>query len=112
MEKEIQLINDIIAMAIIHGGDLGGPYEINTEGLVSSINRWLEEKDLKDDFHVISKLYEYTLNHSYYTDIKRPEETKITKAIKGRWPVLQIAPIDEMGEDYSDIYIGDIDSIE
>ena len=31
MEKEIQLINDIIAMAIIHGGDLGGPYEMQTQ---------------------------------------------------------------------------------
>lgn len=58
MEREIELINEIIANAIIHGGDSGGPYESNLESLVIAINNWLCEKGLKDKYHVIQTCYD------------------------------------------------------
>ncbi len=104
MTEEIKLMNEIIAMAIIHGGDAGGPYEFNTVGLVTSINKWLREKGLKEQYHVISTSYNYTVVDSIGEDNEKRE-------YKGIWPVLQIAPIDETGDDYSAIYQGNLDDI-
>ena len=101
MENEIKLINDIIAMAIIHGGDLGGPYEVNTEGLVSSVKKWLCEKNLQEKYHVVFKRYWYAL----------PVPFEGENPIEGNWPVFQIAPINEEGEDYSGFYRGNIEDI-
>lgn len=42
MEKEIELINNIIANAIIHGADSGGSYEQNEEDLTKAVNEWLK----------------------------------------------------------------------
>ena len=38
IEKEIQLVNEIIANAIIHGADLGGTYDQNEKELTRAIN--------------------------------------------------------------------------
>lgn len=43
-EKEIELINNIIANAIIHGADSGGSYEQNEEELTRVVNEWLKFK--------------------------------------------------------------------
>lgn len=47
MDKEIKLINDIIAEAIIHGADSGGSYENNEEDLFAAVNEWLKFKGLQ-----------------------------------------------------------------
>ena len=44
MEKEIELINNIIANAIIHGADSGGSYEQNEKDLTKAVNEWLKFK--------------------------------------------------------------------
>lgn len=42
MKKEIELINKIIAEAVLDGGDSGGPFYSNYDGLYGAINNWLE----------------------------------------------------------------------
>ena len=38
MEEEIKIINDIIAISVGHGGDLGGPYYTMPKKLCKIIN--------------------------------------------------------------------------
>lgn len=49
-DREIELVNRIIKEAIVHGGDDGGPYYINENGLKSSVTAWLEEKGLTEKY--------------------------------------------------------------
>ncbi len=51
-EYEIKLINKIIFEAIKHGGDNGGPYFINEDGLVSAINKLLDTECMTDEYEV------------------------------------------------------------
>ena len=46
MEKQIELINDIIFNAIMHGADPGGSYDCNEEGLYRSIENWLKTNNI------------------------------------------------------------------
>lgn len=48
IEEEIELINDIIASAIYHGGDPGGAYYSDWLGLESAIGEWLNARGLAD----------------------------------------------------------------
>ncbi len=64
MEKEIELLNEIIANAVIHGGDWGGTYDSNIESLVLAINNWLREKGVRDKYHVIERSYVHTLTYN------------------------------------------------
>lgn len=41
IDKEIELINEIILQAVSHGGDSGGAYCTNAEFLNESIIDWL-----------------------------------------------------------------------
>lgn len=50
MEKEIELINNIIAEAIIHGADSGGSYEQNEEDLTKAVNEWLKFKSISHKY--------------------------------------------------------------
>lgn len=52
MEKEIEIINRIADEAIRHGADGGGSYENNLDGLMKSMNDWLEYKNLSDQYEV------------------------------------------------------------
>lgn len=52
MEEEIRIINEIILEAIVHGGDSGGPYYINDEGLLSVLHKWMSFKGILGEFHV------------------------------------------------------------
>ena len=79
MEKEIQLINDIIVNAIAHGADMGGSYEQNVKGLSNAMNRWIKEKGLQDSYHVIRT------------------SRKIFES-RGYWPTLEIAPMEKKDE--------------
>ena len=49
---EIKLINKIIFEAIKHGGDSGGPYLTNEDGLVSKINNLLYVECMTDEYEV------------------------------------------------------------
>ena len=49
-EKEIELINDLIVQAIKHGGDGGGTYFSNENGLISAINAWLKFKGIMNKY--------------------------------------------------------------
>lgn len=46
MEKQVELVNDIIFNAIMHGADPGGSYDCNKEGLYRSIENWLKANNL------------------------------------------------------------------
>ena len=48
IEKEIKLINDIVANAVMHGADAGGSYHSNIQGVTQSLNAWMESKGLTD----------------------------------------------------------------
>ena len=50
IEKEIELINYIIEMAVEHGGDFGGSYCSNWYSLEESIGEWLYAKGLDDSY--------------------------------------------------------------
>lgn len=52
-EYEIKLINKIIFEAIKHGGDSGGPYLINEDGLISAINKLLDTECMTDEYEVL-----------------------------------------------------------
>lgn len=51
-EYEIKLINKIIFEAIKHGGDSGGPYLINEDGLISAIDNFLDLKCMTDEYEI------------------------------------------------------------
>lgn len=48
IEKEIKLINDIVANSVIHGADAGGSYNSNIQGVTQALNAWMESKELTD----------------------------------------------------------------
>lgn len=48
IEKEIELINEIISTAIDHGGDLGGAYYSDWPSLESAIGKWLDARMLSN----------------------------------------------------------------
>ena len=97
MEKEIELINAIIANAIIHGGDWGGPYEINIENLVISINNWLREKGLWEKYHVVESGYRQTLSSEYKYLKDRNGDFKTTERTRN-FSVVRIVPIGERSD--------------
>lgn len=53
MEDEIKIINKIIAIAIEHGGDRGGPYFTEHERLYEAIHDWLEYNHLENDYCIV-----------------------------------------------------------
>lgn len=52
MREEIELINKIIAEAVIHGADGGGSYDSNEEDLTIAITDWLRFKGVEKDYCV------------------------------------------------------------
>lgn len=57
VDKEIELINEIVAQAVIHGGDSGGPYYTNSSVLYKTLRNWLIEECLIDEFKIVQKEY-------------------------------------------------------
>ena len=49
-DKEIELINEIVVQAVIHGGDSSGPYYTNSNALYKALKKWLVENCLTDEF--------------------------------------------------------------
>lgn len=46
IQNEINLINDIVLNAVVHGADSGGSYDSNGDGLENALNAWLKEKNI------------------------------------------------------------------
>ena len=107
MQREIELINNIIANAIIHGGDWGGPYDSNLENLVTAVNNWLREKGLKDSYHVVQADYQQTLTHTFKY---LPNEIEDGSNKTGRFTVLKIVPKSDNTLSSKSVY-GDLDLI-
>lgn len=53
MENEIKIINKIIAIAIEHGGDPGGPYFTEHERLYEAIYDWLKYNHLENEYCIV-----------------------------------------------------------
>lgn len=50
-EKELKIVdifNDVISSAIYHGGDAGGPYYVNPEGMKESLDKLVNFYNAKD----------------------------------------------------------------
>lgn len=90
IEQEIALVNQLIANAIVHGGDAGGPFQVNTPGLVRAMKDWIWAKGLEETHHVITGLYLCELQAK---DIRREEN------VAGYFPTFKIAPKDQKGID-------------
>lgn len=56
MENHIEILNNLIREAVMHGGDAGGPYCSNTKGIKDAINKYLKFFKLDNDFIVKTKL--------------------------------------------------------
>lgn len=56
---EIQLINEVIANAVLHGGDKGGSYDSNEEELLRVMNKLLGRINLsvKSPYYKIKFIY-------------------------------------------------------
>ncbi len=80
IEKEIQLVNEIIANAIIHGADLGGTYDQNEKELTKAINNWIKAKGLENEYHVAQGTYL----------CKATNDENPQFAPRGYWRVMQI----------------------
>ena len=70
-EEEIELMNEIIFKAIIHGGDAGGPYYSNKYNLYKAIENWLMFKKLTDKYMITEKeITDFDNGCSYSTIMK------------------------------------------
>lgn len=50
----IELLNDVIAAAIDHGGDTGGPYYSNADGLARAMFRLRDWMGLRNEIGVLN----------------------------------------------------------
>ena len=64
INKEIELVNNLIIQAVMHGADTGGSYDCNEDGLVLSIQDWVEFKGIEDKYTVME--IEVIVNDSYW----------------------------------------------
>lgn len=69
IEKEIELMNEIIVQAIIHGGDSGGPYNTNEIRLYKVIKKWFDEKEISSCYKIVQKKYIDYDNRMLYENI-------------------------------------------
>lgn len=68
IDKELELINDIIHMAIFHGGDGGGAYFSDAESLNESIQEWLVFRELDKEY---TTTYELKKDKYYIAVVKK-----------------------------------------
>ena len=61
------ILNEIIKNAIDHGGDPGGPYGCNDEGLRKFMRAFLDKLELNDEWTI----EEYNINCALYMMFKR-----------------------------------------
>ena len=102
IKKEIELVNNIIAHAIIHGGDAGGSYESNAYGLISAVHDWLDAKGLSDSCRVVGALFRYTLPIPDPFGSAYGNESEMKYHREGSFTVLKIVPKDENDDEYGE----------
>ena len=68
IDKELELINDIIHMAIFHGGDSSGAYFSDAEALNESIQDWLVFRGLDKEY---TTTYELKKDKYYIAVVKK-----------------------------------------
>ena len=68
-KQEIQLMNKIIEQAVIHGGDDGGAYFCNPNGIEKAIKNWLKFKGLDKEYIVIMTEISYYDNEKFEFNI-------------------------------------------
>ena len=55
IEKHIEILNNLIYESVEHGGDAGGAYYSNTEGILKAINEYLKFFHLEDSCVIKTK---------------------------------------------------------
>ena len=55
IEKHIEILNNLIYESVEHGGDSGGAYYSNTEGILKAINEYLKFFHLEDSCVIKTK---------------------------------------------------------
>ena len=70
MEKEINLINQLVAEALVSGGDSGGPYDSGNAELEDLLNEWISLKGLQNDYEVREEKVEATVGGCWGVTIK------------------------------------------
>ena len=67
MEAYIADINEMLFMAYIHGGDIGGPYDSNLDGVIAAIKYFLFHASLEDKYILGETNRNY--NHKRYSHV-------------------------------------------
>lgn len=52
VEQEVNLINNMIVQAILHGADSGGSYDMNEENLINAICDWIKFKQIQKNYEI------------------------------------------------------------
>lgn len=55
IEEQINVLNGIMEECVIDGGDAGGAYLVNAEGVAREVNLWLNKMELTDKYKIITE---------------------------------------------------------
>lgn len=67
LQKEIDLVNQMIREAIWHGADAGGAYCQNGYELKNTIEKWLDYKGIGDKYIVCAEEYNPITKQHYHS---------------------------------------------
>lgn len=59
IEEQINVLNGIMEECVIDGGDAGGAYLSNAEGVIREVNLWLSKMELMDKYKIITEEREF-----------------------------------------------------
>lgn len=71
-QEELSLINNIVEQAIYHGGDIGGPYFCNGDGLCEAMEKYLVYKGFDKDTEVF--YHTKGIDHNFVEFKKKEKE--------------------------------------
>ena len=54
IEEQINILNGIMEECVVDGGDAGGAYLSNAEGVEREVNLWLSKMELTDKYKIIT----------------------------------------------------------
>lgn len=73
MEAYIEDINEMLFMTYIHGGDNGGPYGVNIDGVKSAVKQFLRHSSLEEQYILGTLTRHY--DNAIYPDV--PQIVKV-----------------------------------